>query len=68
MCGERQNKRSYHDFTELPNLTVTYMYIYVSMSVVLKLFHVKDDQNDMYLATDPHLKIFSSRDPLEAKF
>ena len=38
------------------------------MSVVLKPFHVKDPQNDMYLATDPHLKIFCSRDPPEAKF
>ena len=28
------------------------------MSVVLKLFHVKDPQNDMYLATDPHLNYF----------
>ena len=36
---------------------------YVSVSVVLKLFHVKDPQDDMYLATDPDLKIFSSRDP-----
>ena len=38
------------------------------MSVVFKPFHVKDPQNDMYLATDPHLKMFSSRDPPEAKF
>ena len=38
------------------------------MSVVLKPFHVKDPQNDIYLATDPHLKIFSSRDHPEAKF
>ena len=38
------------------------------MSLVLKPFHVKDPQNDMYLATDPHLKIFSSRDHPEAKF
>ena len=38
------------------------------MSVVLKLFHVKDPQNDVYLATDPHLKIFISRDPPEAIF
>ena len=38
------------------------------MSVMLKLFHVKDPQNDMNLAMDPHLKIFSSRDPPEAKF
>ena len=38
------------------------------MSVVLKLSHVKDPQNDMYLATDPHLKIFTFRDPPEAKF
>ena len=39
------------------------------MSVVLKPFHVKDPQNDMYLATDPHLKILSSREgPPEAKF
>ena len=38
------------------------------MSAVLKLFHVKDPQNDMNLATDPHLKIFSSRDTPEAKF
>ena len=42
---------------------------YISKSVMLKRFHVKDPQNDMYLATDPHLKIFSSRDPPpEAKF
>ena len=33
------------------------------MSVVLKLFYAKDPQDDMCLATDPHLKIFSSRDP-----
>jgi hypothetical protein len=39
-----------------------------AMSVVLKPFHVKDPQNDMYLATDPHLKIFSSRDHPEVKF
>ena len=38
------------------------------MSVVLKPFHVKDTQNYMYLATDPHLKIFRSKDPPEAKF
>ena len=25
--------------------------------------YVKDPQDDMYLATDPDLKIFSSRDP-----
>ena len=36
---------------------------YVSMSVVLKPFHVKDPQNYMYLATDPLLNIFCSRDP-----
>ena len=38
------------------------------LSVVLTLFLVKEPQNVMYLATDPHLKIFSSRDPPEAKF
>ena len=30
--------------------------------------YVKDPQDDMYLAMDPNLKIFSSRDPPEAKF
>ena len=38
------------------------------MSVVLKPFHVKDPQNDIYLDTDPHLKMFCSRDHPEAKF
>ena len=38
------------------------------MSVMLKPFHVKDPQNDMYLAMDPHLKIFTFKDPPEAKF
>ena len=33
------------------------------MSVVLKPYHEKDPQNDMYLAADHHLKIFGSRDP-----
>ena len=27
VCGELQNERSYHDLTELPKLTVTYIYI-----------------------------------------
>ena len=30
--------------------------------------YVKDPQDDMYLATDPHFKISSSRDHPEAKF
>ena len=30
--------------------------------VVLKLFHVKDPQNDMYLAADPYLENERSRD------
>ena len=33
----------------------------------LDFFHVKDPQNYMYLAADPHLKICCSRDPSEAK-
>ena len=37
-------------------------------SVFLKLCHVKDPQNDMYLATDPHHKIFCSRDPQKQIF
>ena len=31
--------------------------------MVLKPFHVKDPQNYIYLAADPHLKICCSRDP-----
>ena len=42
------------------NLSKFFLIAYVSMSVVLKHFHVKDPQNDMYLATDPHLNIFST--------
>lgn len=33
------------------------------MSVVVKPFHVKDTQTEIYLAADPKLKICCSRDP-----
>ena len=34
----------------------------------MQVTYVKDPQDDMYLATDPDLKIFSSRYHPEAKF
>ena len=37
---------------------------YVAVSVVLKHCHIKDPQKNMYLAVDPHLKMFF-QGPLE---
>ena len=39
------------------------------ITVVLKPFNVKDPQSqqDMHLATDPHLKMFCAREPREEK-
>ena len=34
------------------------------MSEVLKMSHVKDPQNYLYLATDPHVKICCSREQI----
>ena len=36
--------------------------MYVSISVFLKPFHVKDPKNNKYFTADPHLKICCSSD------
>ena len=41
--------------------------MYVSMSVVLKLFHVKDPKNYMYLAAGPPSENIVFQGLLEAK-
>ena len=60
--GRRGGSRQHKKMTLILSLNTS------SKSVVLKLFHVKDPQNYMYLATDPLIEKDSSGDDQKQRF